>query len=114
MQARIAELLRPAVRKTRTTVDSLAAQFDAVFDGATSDKQWGAAGSAAALKAKLLGFMREQIEVGPAGAFSQCNNVDDVASKTLDQLDLADALANLDMLRDALLRAASDRAIPIT
>jgi hypothetical protein len=107
-------LLRPAVKKTRTTVDSLAAQFDRVFDGATSDKQWGAAGSAAGLKAKLLGFMREQIEVGAPGAFSQCNSVEDVAGRMLDEADLAETLQNLESLRDALLKVASDRAELVT
>ena len=56
VSTRIEELLAPTVHKTRTTVDTLAAQLDAVFDGASDDRQWGAAGSAAALKAKLLGL----------------------------------------------------------
>jgi hypothetical protein len=77
VRARIAELTAPAERKTRTTVDTLAAQLDAVFDGASGDRQWGAAGSAAALKAKLLGFMREKIEVGGVGAFAP-STVDEV------------------------------------
>src|SRR4051812_30562350 len=51
VQRRIAELTAPAERKTRTTVDTLAAQLDAVFDGASGDRQWGAAGSAAGVKA---------------------------------------------------------------
>jgi len=41
------------------TVDDIAQQFDRVYDGATDDRQWGAAGSAASSKAKLLGHMRD-------------------------------------------------------
>jgi hypothetical protein len=34
--------------------------------------QFGAAGSAAAAKSKLLGFMRERIEIGAPGEFAEC------------------------------------------
>src|ERR1700684_753889 len=61
VQARIAELTAPAVKKARATVDTLAQQFDAVFDGAMGATQFGAAGSAAAAKAKLFGFMRDKL-----------------------------------------------------
>src|SRR5262245_37625971 len=63
LQQRIAELIEPTVKKTRTTVDTLTEQFDRVFDGALAAEQFGAAGNAAGLKAKLLGFMREKIEI---------------------------------------------------
>ena len=85
VSARIEELLAPIVQKTRTTVDTLAAQLDAVFDGASGDRQWGAAGSAAALKAKLLGFMREKIEVGGPGAFVP-QTVDEVLERVSREL----------------------------
>jgi hypothetical protein len=78
IQARIAELVEPTVRKTRATVDTLASQFDEVFAGAMMQAQFGAAGAAAAAKAKLLGFMRERIEVGAAGEFDQCETIDDI------------------------------------
>jgi hypothetical protein len=83
VQARIAELIEPTVRKTRATVDSLATQFDAVFDGAMGSAQFGAAGSAAAAKAKLLGFMREKIEVGSPGEFAAMNTVEQVVDAML-------------------------------
>src|ERR1700741_3746767 len=76
IQNRIAELLAPTVKKTRATVDSLAAQFDAVFEGAMGNAQFGAAGSAASAKAKLLGFMREQIEIGGPGEFARCETAE--------------------------------------
>jgi hypothetical protein len=100
VQARIAELIQPTVKKTRATVDSLAEQFDAVFDGAMGSAQFGAAGSAAAAKAKLLGFMREKIEVGSAGQFDECQTSEEVIAKLLTEHESAGAaLAQLDKLR---------------
>jgi hypothetical protein len=64
---RLAELSAPAVRKTRATIDTLAEQFDAVFEGAMGSAQFGAAGQATAAKSKLLGFMREKVEIGGPG-----------------------------------------------
>jgi hypothetical protein len=96
MQARIAELLRPTVRKTRATVDSLSEQFDAVFDGAMGSAQFGAAGSAAAAKAKLLGFMRERLEVGAPGEFTNCSTPEHVVDALL--LDCRDPHEIADMI----------------
>src|SRR5262245_20666936 len=59
----------------------------AVFDGAMGSAQFGGARSAAAAKAKLLGFMREQIEIGPAGAFAQCEDVGAIVRRLLDEMD---------------------------
>ena len=110
VQSRIAELVEPTVRKTRATVDTLAAQLDAVFDGATGDRQWGAAGSAAALKAKLLGFMRERLEVGAPGSFDACETTDDVMRTLLADQTPAEALASLDVLREEIERYGAEHA----
>ncbi|MCP3382844.1 hypothetical protein NLM31_20980 [Bradyrhizobium sp. CCGUVB4N] len=87
IRTRIAELTAPVVKKTRTTVDTLAAQLDEVFAGASGDKQWGAAGSAAALKARLLGFMREKIEIGGPGDFDDCKTPDELMRRLVDDLE---------------------------
>lgn len=92
---RIDEIVRPTVRKTRATVDTLAAQLDAVFEGASSDRQWGAAGSAAALKAKLLGFMRERLEVGGPGEFERDCSLEQVAEDMVNRLGGGDPAAAL-------------------
>jgi hypothetical protein len=52
-------------------------QLDRVFDGALNAEQFGAAGNAAGLKARLLGFMREKIEIGGAGEFDKCQTPDE-------------------------------------
>jgi hypothetical protein len=95
VQRRIAELQAPAIRRTQTTVDDLAAQLDAVFAGASGDKQWGAAGSAAGLKAKLLGFLRERIEVGGPGSMDAEPSLDDLIQRVGDG-DPAAALENFE------------------
>jgi hypothetical protein len=107
IQARLVELGQPAARKTRATVDTLAAQFDAVFDGAMGSAQFGAAGSAAAAKSKLLGFMRERLEVGPAGAFDACETTEDIMRRLLADQTPGEALASLDVLRGEIERHAA-------
>jgi len=114
IRGRIAELTAPVVRKTRATVDTLAEQFDVVFDGAVGDAHWGAAGSAAGLKAKLLGFMREKIEIGGPGMFDPCETREQVADRMLDECgSLEAALAGFDELRASLIDAAARRARPV-
>lgn len=114
VQARIAELTEPAARKTRTTVDTLAAQLDEVFAGAAGDKQWGAAGSAAALKAKLLGFMRDKLEVGGPGSFDDLHTVEQVADRLIDDAGSpAAALAQLDQMRQLVEQRAAGAALDV-
>jgi hypothetical protein len=113
IQARIAELVEPTVRKTRATVDSLASQFDRVFDGALSAEQFGAAGNAAGLKAKLLGFMREKIEIGSPSDFAACDTVEQVLDKMLGEQSPAEALMQLDELRGLLEQRAANQATVI-
>ena len=110
IQARIAELVEPTVRKTRATVDTLASQFDEVFAGAMTQAQFGAAGAAAAAKAKLLGFMRERIEVGAAGEFDQCETIDDLVRAFLADQKPAEVLELLDTLREGVARHAAQHA----
>jgi hypothetical protein len=110
VSARIEELLAPTVRKTRTTVDTLAEQFDRVFSGALDAEQFGAAGNAAGLKARLLGFMRERIEVGGVGEFGGCENITDVATALLIDQTPAEALVTLDALRNEIETYAAEHA----
>jgi hypothetical protein len=111
VQARISELVEPTVKKTRATVDTLAEQLDAVFAGASGDRQWGAASNAAGLKAKLLGFMREKIEIGSAGEFDQCRTTEEVIETLLAHHESpAAALAELDELRSMVEAYAANHA----
>jgi hypothetical protein len=107
VQARIAELVQPTVRKTRATVDTLAQQFDAVFDGAMGSAQFGAAGSAATAKAKLLGFMREKIEVGGVGDFDGMTTVEQVVDRLI--VDFGDHPHDMVRLMREMLELAEER-----
>jgi hypothetical protein len=110
IQRRIAELGEPAVKKTRATVDTLASQFDAVFYGAMASAQFSAAGAAAAAKSKLLGFMRERLEVGGVGEFDSCQTTEQVAAALLSDQSAADALASLAMLQQEIKAHAARNA----
>jgi hypothetical protein len=110
VQARIAELIEPTVKKTRTTVDTLAEQLDRVFDGALTAEQFGAAGTAAGLKARLLGFMRTQIEIGSAGQFDKAESIEDVVKTMLQDQSPSECLELLDVLRRQVEAVAGDHA----
>jgi hypothetical protein len=110
VQARIAELVEPAARKTRATVDSLASQFDAVFDGAMASAQFSAAGAAAAAKSKLLGFMRERLEVGAPGSFDGCVTTEDVMRTLLAETTVSEVLESLAAFSAQIEAYASDHA----
>jgi hypothetical protein len=88
----------------------LAEQLEQVIVGASGDRQWGAAGSAAGLKAKLLGFMREKIEIGSAGQFDECKSTEDVIEALLAQEPAAELLASIDSFRAQIERHAADHA----
>ena len=112
IQARLAELGAPAVKKTRATIDTLIEQLDQVFNGATEDKQHGAAGSAVTTKAKLLGYLRDRVEIGGVGEFDGCETPEQVVDKILVGQDAADVLAGLNRLRELIeLRAAHQATV---
>jgi hypothetical protein len=114
IRARLAELGAPAARRARATVDTLAAQLDEVFAGASGDKQWGAAGSAAALKAKLLGFMREKLEVGGPGDFAAAETPDEVVDRMIEDWGAQEALQVADLIKRLIEERASGRALDVT
>jgi hypothetical protein len=115
IQQRLTELAAPAIKRTRATIDALVEQFDQVFDGAMGSAQFGAAGSAAAAKAKLLGFMREKIEIGGVGQFDQCQSPEEVIEALLTHHESpAAALAQLDELRGMIEAYASSHAAVIS
>ncbi|MCP3444194.1 terminase small subunit [Bradyrhizobium sp. CCGUVB14] len=115
IQARLAELGAPAARRVRATVDTLADQLDEVFAGASGDRQWGAAGSAAALKAKLLGLMRDRLEVGTPGSFDDCKTPGEVVDRIIEDAGSAQAaLAQLDDMRVLIEARAAGAALDVT
>jgi hypothetical protein len=91
----------------------LAEQFDRVFDGAVSAEQYGAASNAAGLKAKLLGFMRTQIEIGAPGEFGGCQTTEDVMRVLMASESASSVLESLDTLRGEIEAFAANNATVI-
>jgi len=110
VRARLAELLEPAARKTRVTVESLLDELKRTIDDAREAKQHAVVVSSLTLAAKLVGLLVERAEIAGPGGFAGCETVDEVAAKMLDETSLDDALQNLDVMREAMMRIASDRA----
>ena len=116
VQQRIAEITAPAVRKTRVTVASLIEQLDGIIDGASVDKQWGAAGSATTTKAKIAGLLRERLEIGNVGDFADCKTPEDVADALIEDHDgdARAALALCERIRDLVEARVLSQARDIT
>lgn len=116
VQARLAELAAPAVRKAQVSMDSLIQQLDTVFDGAAADSQWNAAGSAAGLKAKLTGFLRERLEIGGPGDFDACQTPAEIFAKIRHESDdaLRDWLEALEAISEAITGELAFRAINVS
>ena len=115
IQRRLAELAAPAVKKTRVTIESLIDQFDQVFSGASNDKQWGAAGSAAATKARLVGYLRDKLEIGAPGSFDSMTEPEQVIDALIEDAGSAElALEQLAGMMAMVEARAADRAKDIT
>lgn len=57
--------------------------------------------------------MREKIEIGGPGAFDPGLSPDEIARRMLNDAPLPELLAGLDALKEALVRAASERAVAV-
>jgi hypothetical protein len=140
IRRRLAELGGGGAKKARVTAASLIEKLDVVFDGSVAEKQFSAAGRAVEVQGKLAGVMVDKLEVGGPGEFTPTvaetlelvkrefgpvtasavawtldhddgeMPVDDVARFTLATMSLDRALARHELLREALLRVASDDA----
>jgi len=108
VQARIAELQAAAAKKTIVSVASLLDELEAARAAATSAEQHSAATSAIIAKAKLVGLMRERVEV--IGGFERCGTASEVAAMLIEQLGDQDPFALLDELREAIERHLGARA----
>ena len=100
IRRRLGELAAPAVKRTKITLETLIDQFDQVFDGAMEDRQFGAAGSAASTKARLVGYLRDRLEIGGPGEFSGCKTPEEVIDLMIENSGgVQGALDQLDQLR---------------
>lgn len=110
---RVSEILRPAVAKTRVTVESLIAELETTIGDARAAKQHTVVVNALALSAKLVGLLRDRVEVGGVGEFDAYDTVEGVVGAFMADRPPTEALATLDALRAAIEEHAADRALPV-
>jgi phage terminase small subunit len=117
VQARIAELVEPAAKKTRTTVQSLLDELELARAAAHDDRQFSAAVQAIAGKARLTGLDNRETGNGngSGGQFDKCETVEAVVEALLTHHESpAAALAQLDELRGMIEAYASSHAVVIS
>jgi hypothetical protein len=110
IKARIAELGAPAVRKTRVSIESLLNELEMTINDARGDGQHSVVVNALTLSAKLVGLLRDRVEIGGAGAFDACESTEQVVAALLSDQTPNEALASLDVLRGEIERHAADHA----
>jgi hypothetical protein len=110
---RVDEILRPAVAKTRVTVESLIAELETTIGDARAAKQHTVVVNALGLSAKLVGLLRDRVEVGGVGEFDAYDTVEDVVRAFMADRTPTEALAVLDELRAAIEQHAGDSAISL-
>jgi hypothetical protein len=114
VQERIAELGAPAVRKTRVSIETLLNELETTIGDARETKQHGVVIQALTLSAKLVGLLREKIEIGGPNAFDQCTSTEEVMDKLLQELEPDVAVALCDEMKAAIEARAASAAISVT
>lgn len=116
LKARIAELGAPAVRKTRVSIESLLNELETTINDARGDGQHSVVVNALTLSAKLVGLLRDRVEIGGVGAFDACESAEQVITQLLSDQSASEALASLAMLQREIEAYASSHAdvIPAT
>ncbi|WP_314961496.1 terminase small subunit [Bradyrhizobium cosmicum] len=92
VQARIAEINAPVVRKSRVSLEGLLSQLEQTITAAREDRNHAAVNTSLALMAKLCGMLRDQVEVGPPGAFGG-QTVEEVVDGVVEEFGSAAAAA---------------------
>jgi hypothetical protein len=97
VKMRIDELARPAVRKTRVSIESLLDELEVTIQDARADGQHSVVVGALTLSAKLVGLLRDRIEVGSPGEYRDCQTPEDAIDALIERC--GDARSVLDLLR---------------
>ena len=83
VHARLAELQSDVVKETKITVESLLTELEAARQKATDLDQLSAAVRAIEAKAKVSGLLVQKMEIGGAGAFEQCESIEEIVAEML-------------------------------
>jgi hypothetical protein len=113
VRTRIAELTAPAARKAGLTVERLLDEIERTINDARQAKQHGVVVSCLTLAGRLVGLLRTEVVVGSPSEYAACESMQDVARQYLGDASLSDVLAFCDEWRDALIKAAAERAMPV-
>jgi hypothetical protein len=116
VQQRIAEITGPALKKARVSIESLLDQLETTINDARGDGQHSVVVNALTLSAKLVGLLRDRVEVGGAGAFDGLETSEQVVAALLSDQPAAEALSTLAVLQREIEAYASSHAdvIPAT
>ncbi|MEH2546794.1 hypothetical protein V1283_003439 [Bradyrhizobium sp. AZCC 2262] len=101
---RIDELTRPAVRKVGVTVASLLAELATTIEDARRAKQHGTVVAALTLSAKLVGLLKDQVEVGGPGSFDRPSTIEEMIA----ELGNGDAATTLLMIDEIVADVRAD------
>ncbi len=83
VRMRVDELMRPAIRKSRITIESLLAELETTIADARKAKQHSVVVRSLELAARLAGLLREKIEVGSPDEFAACATKEQVVDKLI-------------------------------
>jgi hypothetical protein len=85
IQMRVDELARPAVRKAQITIESLLGELETTIADAREAKQHSVVVRSLELAAKLVGLLKDRVEVGRPGEFDDCSSPQEVIDRLLEQ-----------------------------
>ncbi len=78
IRKRYYELLERQMKKSDISVEKILADYQRSIDGAGAEGKWGELTAAATAQAKLVGLLRDKVEVGGVGDFQDVNSVADI------------------------------------
>jgi hypothetical protein len=115
VQAMIDQLARPVIKKARVTIESLLDQLDETITAARADGQHNVVVNALTLSAKLVGLLRERIEVGGAGEFAGAKDASEIVAIFISEMGSpAEALLMIEDMRARVEALAADEAVPVS
>jgi hypothetical protein len=112
VQTRMEELSRPAAKKSTLTLDSVLAELKDTIADAKAAKQHSVRVNALTLATKLTGLLVERVEHGLPGDFAGCDDEDAVFDRLLDSMDISEALAMNERMRERIEARAAEQARP--
>jgi hypothetical protein len=110
---RINELTAPAARRAGVTTESLLNELETTINDARSDGQHSVVVNALTLSAKLVGLLRDRVEVGTPGSFDACTTEADVVAAFLDGQTVDEALGTLDEMKALIVDYVANHATMI-